>query len=479
MAIEDSGRVGTSSLPQEAPKAQEPKPTEAPAKPAEGGTAEQPLTPEAAKIQADSLIYEANQAVINVLEGDTAKTEGEEGAKRVEKAFTEGKEAVKKEGEQSQENRFQTKYELATSDPSLRSRSGLVLIQAGLKQPLNLNSQTNQATQTSPQGTEVPKEAEDPSLKQPLLKLASQASPGLVKENADAPWKQVKFTYSSGVKAYVTNDRNGKVLNLVIPQSKGNKGEAQAKGEKNPLSPEGETHTEKGEGPKPQQLTQGAIAHKKKEGLKDKQDADEQLEEVGEEKGSGETQDSSTTALKGAIGAQVLGIKSRGGKNKEGDTGVEDPWSIGTAITDHTVNFSGDPGQSAEIASKRLLLGSVTSGEVGHLKVKGVAIDYSGRSHHGQLIPSGDQSLELGARAVVTGSERDIGHLFKTVSVNGEIFKTHSPSEMERLKVLMDKLKKEDPTQWKDVNDGVNNAIKDIKDSIRFRTCEALPDSRA
>ncbi|MBF0491977.1 MAG: hypothetical protein HQM15_04275 [Deltaproteobacteria bacterium] len=312
----------------------------------------------------------------------------------------------------------------------------------------------------------------------PLLKLRSQAQ-GLTKDNPDAPWKKSdsKMPLPKGYSAFMDVGPRGK--QLMIMTQKLLKGQEGMPGE-NALAEEMPAETaleqENNQTAKAGQTAQGMSAQQKKlakqmgakDGVEDMLEAEEALVEEGEtEEGSGVEEGDALSSLRRAMSARMARAKSKGGEGESEVGGA--PWeSFSEAIEAHTVLFN-DAGhaESSNLVAQAAFASAVIYGAGMHIRVKGDRLNYSGTSHHGLPIPSGDEALEMGAHELVAGLERDVGQLgVESVFVNGQRFELANPDDERKLKELI----KENPDLYVAIQ-GIREAIKEGR---FYRTCMGL-----
>lgn len=319
--------------------------------------------------------------------------------------------------------------------------------------------------------------AEDPTAKQQTFFRSRGDSQGLQKDYSGAPWKnttQFKQQMPPGYNAFMQEGPRGK--QLFIYTNRHLKG-AEQTGEQlsEALMEEGQVEKEE-ETPQNQKATQGMLASQKKlakqMGVKEGADEVEENEEImnAAEEDAEEVegdQDPALNALRKAMGAKASKAKGKG----DGEEGVEEdmPWAnFGEAIESHTVLF-GDAGhaESANLVSQASFASAVIMGAALHIRLKGARLNYSGTSHHGLPIPSGDESLEIGAKELVSGLERDMGQLgVESVFVNGQRFELANKDDERKLRDLV----KDNPDLWQ----MIENIREAIRDSRYLRTCMGL-----
>ncbi len=302
----------------------------------------------------------------------------------------------------------------------------------------------------------------------------------LQKDYSGADWKKANFGLKlpKGYQAFMEGGPRGKTLFLNTQQALKGQGE---------MSPEDaalhEALHSDGKDSSPQKTAKqgqaGALQAQKKmakqlgmTGGKETDEAEEVLnlaeEEGAEEIGEGED---GLAALRRAMGAKAF--KAKGKEGEEGEV-QEQLWStFGEAIESHTALFvAADNAESAELVSQANFAGAVIMGAAIHLKTKGGRLNYSGTSHHGLPIPSGDEALDIGRDQVVAGFERDIGQLgVETVFVNGQRFELANPEDEQKLKALIQE------------NPDLYQVIQDLREAMRegrfYRTCLGLMEDSA
>ncbi len=311
----------------------------------------------------------------------------------------------------------------------------------------------------------------------PMLRLSSRAGKGLLREG-DLQRFQFKGRLPPGYQAFMQNTPRGRSIFLTTPElehaPEGNPNEQQQKaGEKN-------TKQANKTGRSSANLAQGTLASQKKlakqmgfkEGVGDAEELEEMLEfEEGEEtqEANNDNSDSALDSLKRAMGARAARLKGQGQGENENEQLTA--WqSFGEAIEHHTVLFSSaGAAESANLASEASFASAVIYGAAIHIRMKGRRLNYSGTSHHGLPIPSGDEALEMGAQELVAGFERDMGQLgVESVFVNGQRFELANPEDERKLKELI----KDNPDLYR--------MIEDIREAIResrfYRTCLGLTE---
>jgi len=312
----------------------------------------------------------------------------------------------------------------------------------------------------------------------PMLRLSSRAGRGLLREDkGDLQRFQLKGRLPPGYQAFMQNSPRGRSIFLVTPDplehlQDGGAEQQQKTGEKN-------TKQANKTGRSTANLTQGALASQKKlakqmgfkEGVGDSEELEEflELEEGEESQEVSDDSDPTMDALKRSMGAKSSRLKGKG----DGEEKAEEfmPWqTFGEAIEHHTALFSaGDAAESANLASEANFASAIIYGAAIHIRMKGRRLNYSGTSHHGLPIPSGDEALEMGAQQLVAGFERDMGQLgVESVFVNGQRFELANPEDERKLKELI----KDNPDLYR--------MIEDIREAIResrfYRTCLGLTE---
>lgn len=302
-----------------------------------------------------------------------------------------------------------------------------------------------------------------------LLMLRSSANPSSLKEAQSRLGEKLAFKQQlpPGYDALIKQGFRGPVLFLQTPQAKPQ--DVIEREVQNPLAQERE-----GKFTKNNQGTRQAVLAAQKQlakmmGQKDLLDQLEELEEAFvEESPSGEVENEETAlaALRKALLARAF---KKGDKDQKQ---VEDhPWqSFGQMVEKHTVLFSAaDSKESAELVAQANFAGAIIMGAAIHIRLKGARLNYSGTSHHGLPIPSGDEALEMGAKELVSGFERDMGQLgVESVFVNGQRFELANPDDERKLRELV----KEDPELWK----MVENIREAIRETRYYRTCLGLSE---
>jgi hypothetical protein len=331
-----------------------------------------------------------------------------------------------------------------------------------------------QVVQQQVQDPKAGEGTDDPSLKQQFLRVRSQVSPGLTKEMGDGRQMLFKNQMPAGYNAFMQPSPRGRQLFIYSDRPLKGEGMEGKEGEADQTKANAKATKETGKG----QMSQGLLAAQKKlakqMGLKEGTEETDELEEalaMNEEEGGAEgvEEDSNDpmAALRKAMGAKASKAKGKG----EGDEEVGDdlPWqNFGEAIEHHTVLFaSADNAESAQLVAQANFAGAIIMGAAIHIKLRGAKLNYSGTSHHGLPIPSGDEALDIGRDQVVAGFERDMGQLgVESVFVNGQRFELANPDDERKLKALVQD------------NPELYQMIEDIREAIResrfYRTCKGL-----
>lgn len=311
----------------------------------------------------------------------------------------------------------------------------------------------------------------------PLMKLRSQAQ-GLTKDNSDGKKSEMKLPLPKGYSAFMDTGPRGKQL-MILTQNP-LKGMAGMPGEQvlaEEVPQETAAEHDNNQTAKAGQTSQGMSAQQKKlakqmgakDGVETMLEAEEAVaEDDVENVDNNEVSEGDALAnLRRSMSARMARAKSKGGEGESAVGGA--PWeSFSEAIEAHTVLFN-DAGhaESSNLVAQAAFASAVIYGAGMHIKVKGDRLNYSGTSHHGLPIPSGDEALEMGAQELVAGLERDVGQLgVESVFVNGRRFELANPDDERKLKELI----KENPDLYV-VIQGIREAIREGR---FFRTCMGL-----
>ena len=317
---------------------------------------------------------------------------------------------------------------------------------------------------------------DDASTKQSqFFRVRSQVTPGLARDRGEGQQMVFKNMLPPGYNAFMQASPRGKQLFIYSQKPLKGEGMEGKEGEGNLAKMNAKAAKEGGT----KQVSQGLLAAQKqlakqmglKEGLDQLKEDAEALAMAEEEGGAEGLEDSNDpmAALRKAMGAKASKTKGKG----EGDDEVGDemPWAnFGEAIEHHTVLFAGaDHAESAELVSQANFAGAIIMGAAIHIRLKGAKLNYSGTSHHGLPIPSGDEALDMGRDQVVAGFERDMGQLgVESVFVNGQRFELANPDDERKLKALVQD------------NPELYQMIQDIREAIQetrfYRTCLGLTE---